>query len=78
MITSHTATVYYSPAAGRRYLSKRSAINAETNAIIRNKYPDIDDSETGDTFYYKSDLENYPKIFRRLRRLVKKSMECKS
>ncbi|MFT8211548.1 MAG: hypothetical protein ACMZI0_15025 [Symbiopectobacterium sp.] len=39
MIKEQRAIVYLAPTKGRRYLSKRAAINAETIAIILKKYP---------------------------------------
>lgn len=38
-ISTQTATVYYSPSAKRRYLTKRGAIAAEARAMIAKKYP---------------------------------------
>lgn len=34
------ATVYFAPTAGRRYLTKRAAINKEARAIIKKYFPD--------------------------------------
>jgi len=66
---------YYAPTAGRRYFTKKSAITAEANAIIRAKYPTIEMcQETGESFYYKEDLKGYEKILRRLSRLIEKSI----
>ena len=67
---------YYAPTAGRRYFTKKSAITAEANAIIRAKYPTIQMcQETGESFYYKEDLKGYEKILRRLSRLIEKSLK---
>lgn len=38
-ITQTQATVYLAPTAGRRYLTRKAAANAEARALIRAKYP---------------------------------------
>lgn len=39
-IQTKQATVYFAPTAGRRYLTKRAAINREARAIIKKHFPD--------------------------------------
>lgn len=39
MIEEQTAKVWYSPARGRRFLSKRAAIKAEAASLIEQRYP---------------------------------------
>jgi len=72
MIEKQQATVYYSPAAGRRYLTKKAAIHNEVMAKIRNKYPTINDRECGEFWHCSVDLEGFDKIYRRMTRLVAK------
>lgn len=38
-IAQTQATVYLAPTAGRRYLTRKAAANAEARALIRAKYP---------------------------------------
>lgn len=38
-ITRQQVTVYYAPTAGRRFLTKRAAINKEARAIILKHFP---------------------------------------
>lgn len=39
-ITQQVSPVYYAPTAGRRFLTKKSAINKEARAIIKKHFPD--------------------------------------
>lgn len=39
-IEAHPATVYLAPTAGRRFLTKKAAINKEARAIIRKHFPE--------------------------------------
>lgn len=77
-----TATVWFSTAKGRRYLSKSAAIRAETNAIIFARYPsESPDYDNGHMTYQgwniaEDEPERYSKMFRRLRRIVAKSIEA--
>ncbi|MCO7058281.1 hypothetical protein [Pseudomonas juntendi] len=75
------ALVYRAPTAGRRYLSKAAAINAETRAIIKAKYPDEDapqdtqGQQIGPAWSMEYDEpKRWAKIYRRLRRLVARSV----
>ncbi len=66
-------TVYLAKTKGRRYLSKNAAINAETLAIIAKKYPfEPFEMDTGHSFDPR-EMPEYPKMFRRMRKLVAKS-----
>ncbi|WP_261412066.1 hypothetical protein [Serratia quinivorans] len=82
MIKQMTATVWFSPAKGRRYLSKNAAIHAETKAKIFARYPsESPDYHNGHLTYQGWNIaddepERYRKIYRRLRRLVAKSIEA--
>lgn len=38
-VEAKTATVYYAPTKGRRYLSKAAAVRAEARAIIEKHFP---------------------------------------
>jgi hypothetical protein len=74
MIEKQVATVYYSPAAKRRFLTKRAAIHKETLAIIRKKYPSAPfEPDTGDSFTCE-EMEEFPKMYRRLSRIVARSI----
>lgn len=82
MIKQMTATVWFSPAKGRRYLSKSAAICAETKAKIFARYPsESPDYDNGHLTYQGWNIaddepERYRKMYRRLRRLVAKSIEA--
>ncbi|WNJ77775.1 hypothetical protein RJE46_14155 [Cedecea neteri] len=80
VITKSTATVYFSPAKGRRYLSKSAAIHAETKAIIFSRYPierqesdSIGVTHPGYNIAY-DEPERFAKLYRRLRRIVARSV----
>ena len=80
MIYEEEAVIYFSSEAGRRYFSKKSAIDAETRAVIKNKYPtEKPEYENGQLiypgFYWESDIKRADVIFRRLRKVVKKSFD---
>ncbi|MCA0276315.1 MAG: hypothetical protein LCH86_09940 [Proteobacteria bacterium] len=38
-VETRQATVYFAPTAGRRYLTRKAAAQAEAKALIRAKYP---------------------------------------
>ncbi|EJG0809360.1 hypothetical protein [Cronobacter sakazakii] len=72
--------VYFAPTRGRCYLTLRGAINAEARAIIFSRYP-----STGSVFsdgmliedpwsITTDDPERYQKMYRRLKRLIAKSV----
>lgn len=76
-ITVSTAVIYYAPTAGRRYFSKGAAVNAETRAIIKRKYPDesapqdTNGQQIGQAWSMEyDDPARWAKIYRRLRRQV--------
>lgn len=81
MITSTTTTVWHSSAKGRRYLSRRAAINAEVRQIIYRLCPyEKPESENGMLTYPGYDImvddpARYAKLYRRIKRLVERSME---
>ena len=68
MIEEQITKVYYSPAAGRRYLTKRAAINNEAKAIIYNKYPREEfEPDTGHSYDIRFDSpEAFDVMLRRL------------
>jgi hypothetical protein len=66
MIQIKTAKVYYAPTKGRRYFTKKAAINAEAIAIILKKYP-TEDFEP-DTGFYVDIRTEYPDRFERMMR----------
>lgn len=75
-INKQIAEVYFSPSAGRRYLTKRAAIQAEARAIILAKYPkERADYEDGRMTYpgwsLKTDEpERYEKLLKRIARIL--------
>ena len=72
MIEQQQATAYYSPSAGRRFFTKKGALDAETAARIYKKHPKTPfDPDTGEGYSIKFDEpERYAKMFRRLRRII--------
>lgn len=75
------ALVYRAPTAGRRYLTKAAAINAETRAIIKARYPDEDaptdtqGQQIGTAWSLEYDEpKRWAKLYRRLRRQVARSV----
>lgn len=79
MISKQISTVWYAPTRGRRYLSKKSAINAEAKAIIYKKYPpEPYEDDTGNCYNIDIDEpERYMKMHRRLALKLKNSIEAK-
>lgn len=81
MITSTTATVWHSSVKGRRYLSRRGAVEAEVRAIIYKLYPpeNPEFDNIGMTYpgydIRQDEPERYAKLYRRIKRLVERSME---
>lgn len=77
-----TRTVYRSPRAGRCYMTKRAAFQAEARAIIKAKYPDEKaEYEDGRMCYpgsHWSDLPNSDKLYRRVTRMVRTAFENSS
>ncbi|HCD6065346.1 TPA: hypothetical protein NDT40_002795 [Klebsiella oxytoca] len=75
-----TATVYYSTAKKRRYLSKRGAINAEARSIIYARYPyEKPDYENGMLTYpgyciEADEPERYQKMHRRLSKIIERNI----
>ena len=67
-IQTQTATVYYAPTKGRRYLTKRAAIKAEAVAIILKKYPRKDYEP--DTGFYVDIRISEPVKFKRMMRTM--------
>lgn len=73
-----TRIVYLAPTAGRTYLTKRAAINAEARALIKEKHPTeetIHDYESGhyEPGFHWSELPRSDVLLRRVCRLVKQS-----
>ena len=84
MITSTTTTVWHSSAKGRRYLTRRAAVEAEVRAIIYKLYPpekpefdNIGMTYSGYDIKY-DDPDRYTKLFRRIKRLVERSIGSSS
>ena len=78
MIEQQTATVYYSPGRGRRFFSFDAAAKAEAHAIISAKYPpDQPEFDVGfGGWEVRMDEARYPKMHRRMTRLVKAAFRC--
>jgi hypothetical protein len=80
MIEERQAKVYYSPSAGRRFLTKRAAIRAEARALIEQRYP-TERSEYDDRGMCEHPgwhwhlLDNSEKLYRRVCRLVKSKLD---
>ena len=76
MISQQTSTVWYAPTRGRRYLSKKAAINAEAKAIIYAKYPpEPYEHDTGHSYNIDIDEpERYLKMHRRISLKLKNTM----
>lgn len=81
MITSTTTTVWHSSVKGRRYFSRRAAVEAEVRSIIYKLFPtERADYDNGIQVYPGYDIkydepERYAKLHRRIKRLVERSME---
>ena|ERR1019366_9080760 len=75
MIEERTRKVFYSPKAGRCYLTKRAAIYAEARAIIEEKHPsEHAEDDTGyEGWYWRKGLPRSDVLLRRVARLVKNS-----
>ena len=75
-VTPQTATVWLAPTAGRRYLTKRSAINAEARALILAKHPteQAERDEIGQTYpgWHWSNMPRAEVLLRRVKRLVER------
>jgi hypothetical protein len=75
MIEIQTATVYFAPTRGRRYLSKDAAITAEAKALIKRRYPtehsEYEDGRMVCEGWHWAELKNSEKLFRRVRLMVK-------
>lgn len=72
-----TATVWYAPTKRRRYFRKHSAIRAEAEAIILNKYPvESFESDTGHFYDIRiHESDRYETMHRRLSRLIKRAIQ---
>jgi len=76
VITEETAKAWRSSRRGKRYLTKRAAINAETVEIIKARYPtEPYEADTGAGFHWR-ELPRANVIYRRLRRLVARAYQC--
>ena len=82
-IQIQTAKVYYAPTKNRRYLTREAAIKNETLAIIRKKHPTICEQNEYNQdgrlvypgeFWNWEELPSSGKLYRRMRRLVAKSI----
>ncbi len=80
MITSTTTTVWHSSAKGRRYFTRRAAVEAEVRTIIYKLYPPEkpEFDNIGMTYpgydIKHDDPDRYAKLFRRIKRLVERSI----
>ena len=78
MITATTTTVWYSSEKGRRYLTRRAAINAEVRQIIYRRYPvehaEYDNIGMTHPGYdiARDDPARYSKLYRRIKRIVER------
>lgn len=73
MITIEKRTVYRSTARGRSFLTKRAAIRAEADALIRKKYPtEKHEQENGYTTSPGWHWHELPRSEVLLRRLMRK------
>ena len=73
MITIETAVVYRS-SSGRRYLTKRGAIQSDARKIIVKKYPyEPFDPQDGSSFRWEQ-MDRSDVLFRRLCRLIESTM----
>lgn len=75
-IRSQNATVYFSPTAKRRFLTKGAAIAAEARALISNKHPaePAEHDDSGGLIYSGFHWRELPRsevLYRRVVRLVK-------
>lgn len=83
MITSTTTTVWHSSVKGRRYLSRRAAVEAEVRTIIYRLYPpeNPEFDNVGMTYpgydIKHDDPDRYEKLHRRIKRIVERSAEAR-
>lgn len=76
-IEKQTATVWYAPTRGRRYLSRSGAIKGEAYALIIKKHPpEPPDYDTGYPGYHikYQDPDRFEKMHRRMCKLIRKSL----
>jgi len=68
------STVWLAPTAGRRYLTKRAAINAEARALIKKRHPtepaEYDNGDMICSGWHWTELRRSDVLFRRVRRMV--------
>jgi hypothetical protein len=78
MITQTMTTVWHAPTRGRRYFSKKAAVNAEAKAIIYKRYPiEQFEQDTGNFFDFATDEPaRYGKMHRRLSLKLIKCIEA--
>lgn len=75
MVTTEKTTVYRG--GGRRYLTLRSAVQAEARKIIEAKYPterqytSYDGQEPDPGWYWRDEIKRSDVLFRRVCRLVR-------
>lgn len=74
MIEEQTATVYFAPTKGRRYLTKNAALSNEARAIILEEYPsDPYEPDTGYGFDIRIDCpEAYKEMHDKLTDMLKR------
>lgn len=79
MVKAEVATIYRG--GGRRYLTLRSAVQAEARKIIEAKYPTEREYTSGDMqihepgWYWRDGLKRSDVLFRRVCRLVRAAAE---
>lgn len=81
MVTVTTKKVWFSPARGRHFLTRRAAIRAEAHAKIFDRYPyERPDYDNGFLTFpgysiQHDEPERYQKMLRRMMRIIDKSTE---
>jgi hypothetical protein len=77
MIKPRIALTWYAPTRGRRYFSKRAAINAEATAMILKKYP-VEPWEEGFSHGYDirvDETERFNALHSRVCRMLNRQMD---
>ncbi len=75
MIIKKTQEVYFAPTANKTFITKRAAARAEARAKIKRKYPtDHFEPDTGYCWYWRTELKNADKIYKRLSDILFKAI----
>lgn len=68
-------TVYFSSLKNKHYQTRRAAIHADARGLLERKHPSEKyESDTGYGFYWKNDMPRSDVLFRRVCRLIEKSI----